>query len=295
MTAKTYNLTAAHFIVGPARTRLGGSAEDHFEFIPPDYPQATAEEFAAAAASALPFSYEAAGIHFTGTAILTNDGRIVVVSKSGERGVAKLTPDGAARVRASMEGIDHINRAIQFIERHDGWVLHPGQDLHGWLLQARDGLKVTSPPVAPAKPITWTCDPPEFAAYVSTVSAIDRGDFLMINLDMRAKRVPTHASERMTWNGAINDYDHAGCLDIRFFTKDPTADIIYPKRLGPYAGKPPVLTIHHGRSDLHIEAESQGRYSVRVFLTRQIERDAIDINPGDDATKVAHDRGVNDR
>lgn len=44
--------------------------------------------------------------------------------------------------------LDHINRAIQFIERHDGWVLHPGQDLHGWLLQARDSLKVARRPPA---------------------------------------------------------------------------------------------------------------------------------------------------
>jgi hypothetical protein len=36
---------------------------------------------------------------------------------------------------------DHpINRALRFIERHDGWVLHPGQDLHGWVIQSRDAL-----------------------------------------------------------------------------------------------------------------------------------------------------------
>lgn len=145
------------------------------------------------------------------------------------------------------------------------------------------------------KPITWTCDPPEFAAYINIVSVVSHQDYVAALLDMRCKRVPIAATERHAWDEATGAHVNTGALDITFHTLDAEADIIYPQRLGPYTGEIPTVTIHHGRSDLHIEAESQGRYSVRVFLTRQIERDAIDINPGDDATKVAHDRGVNDR
>lgn len=110
MTTTKVDINNVCVFIGPDRRPITGPAVNDFDvrideraFTFPEYLQASAEEFAAAAASTLPFSYEATGVHFTGTAILTNDGRIVVVNKSGERGVARLTPEGAARVRASME------------------------------------------------------------------------------------------------------------------------------------------------------------------------------------------------
>lgn len=30
----------------------------------------------------------------------------------------------------------HLSKVLEFIETHDGWVLHPGQDVHGWIVQA---------------------------------------------------------------------------------------------------------------------------------------------------------------
>lgn len=64
--------------------------------------------------------------------------------------------------------------------------------------------------------ITWTCDPPEFAAYVNRVTATDRGDFVLIDLGMRCKRVPTNAAERTVWDEAAQEYAHSGHLDITF-------------------------------------------------------------------------------
>lgn len=99
---KPHDLTASRFFVGPTQRPIAGPAEDHFEFIPPDYPQATAEEFAAAATSLVPFHCEVDGRYFRGTCILTSDDRIVAVIDSSGRAVARLKPDAATRLRASM-------------------------------------------------------------------------------------------------------------------------------------------------------------------------------------------------
>lgn len=140
-------------------------------------------------------------------------------------------------------------------------------------------------------PITWTCDPPEFAAYVNRATATDCGDFVRIDIDMRCKRVPTNATERTVWDEAAQEYAHSGHLDITFATNDEEAGIVYPRRLGDYAGVRPVVTIHHGRADLAVEAESFGRYTVRVVLLRK-ELAGSPIEPGDEQTAAAHKHGA---
>ena len=41
-----------------------------------------------------------------------------------------------------------VSKALAFIERHDGWVLHPGQDVHGYIKSAVDSLAAALPRVA---------------------------------------------------------------------------------------------------------------------------------------------------
>ena len=140
-------------------------------------------------------------------------------------------------------------------------------------------------------PITWTCDPPGFAAYVNRVTATDHGDFILVELDMRCKRVPTNAAERTVWDEAAQEYAHSGHLDITFATNDDEASIVYPRRLGDYTGARPTVTIHHGRSDLEVEAECTGRYTVRMVLLRK-ELAGSPIEPGDEQTAAAHKHGA---
>lgn len=140
-------------------------------------------------------------------------------------------------------------------------------------------------------PITWTCDPPEFAAYVNRATATARGDFVLVEMDMRCKRVLIFALERKRWDEGLAEEVSDGALEITFCTNDPEADIIYPRRLGDYTGARPVVTIHHGRADLAVEAECTGRYTVRVVLLRK-ELAGSPIEPGDEQTAAAHKHGA---
>jgi len=98
-------------------------------------------------------------------------------------------------------------------------------------------------------------------------------------------------TERTVWDEAAQEYAHSGHLDITFATNDEEAGIVYPRRLGDYAGVRPVVTIHHGRADLAVEAESFGRYTVRVVLLRK-ELAGSPIEPGDEQTAAAHKHGA---
>lgn len=132
------------------------------------------------------------------------------------------------------------------------------------------------------EPITWTIEPPEFAAYVSHVSAVDLGpDALSIEIDMRCKRVPTASQERDIETPEVYIVG-TGVLDIRFYTgvvathsggtmrlDHPDDDILWPQALGQWNGPQPVLTVQHGRAGFGVEFSSQGRYSTSVMLVRQ--------------------------
>ena len=130
-------------------------------------------------------------------------------------------------------------------------------------------------------PITWTITPPEFAAYVSHVSVVDLGpDALLIEIDMRCKRVSTSSQERTedTSDGGIVG---VGALDIHFGTgimacsnggamrlDHPDDDIVWPQALGQWNGPQPVLTVHHGRAGFGVEFSAHGRYTTHVMLIR---------------------------
>lgn len=38
------------------------------------------------------------------------------------------------------EALIWLNKAVRFVEANDGWILHPGQDFHGYLVKARAAL-----------------------------------------------------------------------------------------------------------------------------------------------------------
>jgi hypothetical protein len=152
--------------------------------------------------------------------------------------------------------------------------------------------------------ITWTCDPPEFAVYVSRVDVVDLGpDALMIEVDMRCKRVPTGSRERTRWTDETGD-EALGVLDIRFSTGVVTArdgapmrldypedHIVWPSRLGEWTRPQPTLSVHHGRVGHFVEFSNQGRYTTRVLLMRRgVPR--TDVLPGDAATLAAHEHGA---
>ena len=130
-------------------------------------------------------------------------------------------------------------------------------------------------------PIKWTVAPPEFAAYVSSVSCVDLGpDALLIEVDMRCKRVPTSSQER-TEDTPDDAAIGVGVLDIRFSTgiaassdggtmrlDHPDDDIVWPQALGQWNGPRPVLTVHHGRTGFGVDFSAQGRYTTSVMLIR---------------------------
>ncbi len=72
------------------------------------------------------------------------------------------------------------SKALSFIERHDGWVIHPGQDLHGYIKRAVETLGAAmpatvaaeqpGPTVAPARP--WP-DPEAYKALALQVFGED--------------------------------------------------------------------------------------------------------------------------
>jgi len=106
----TIDITKARFLLGPNRTPIAGPVADDFfayNFTPtPMAPlelDATEEEFAAALASPTTMSCtDAAGHIFIGTAIITTDNRVVGANHKGQRSVARLTHEGADKVRASL-------------------------------------------------------------------------------------------------------------------------------------------------------------------------------------------------
>jgi hypothetical protein len=107
--------------------------------------------------------------------------------------------------------------------------------------------------------MSWTSDPPDFAAYVDHISIVDRGDFAAVLVDMRCKRVPA--------NGEL---DIEEPLTLTFFPRVSDANIVWPEDLGPYtAHDAPQITINLGRGDMRLQHFDQGRYSVTISLMRE--------------------------
>ncbi len=134
-------------------------------------------------------------------------------------------------------------------------------------------------------PITWTCDPPEFAAYVSHITAVDAGDFVRLDIDMRCKRVPTHPQIRRIYDDTAQDYTNLGLLDVEFNTMAGTsifAAICWPEDLGAWAGPRPIITFDLGGRDMEVEFSSGGRYTTQILLQREhIMHDATEVHRAD--------------
>ena len=114
----------------------------------------------------------------------------------------------------------------------------------------------------------WTCDPPEFAAYVANISIVDRGDFAAILVDMRCKRVPANAEIERRDEGEHEV--NTGRLVITYFPNDVDANVVWPEELGPFTGEAaPQVTIHLGRTDMALQHFEQGRYSILIALMRE--------------------------
>ena len=104
------DITKARFLVGPNKTPLAGPAEDYFTIAPlAEEPlhlavmEATEEEFAAALASPTTMSCaDDFGDIFIGTAIITDDDRLVAANHKGQRAVTRLNAEVAAKVRESL-------------------------------------------------------------------------------------------------------------------------------------------------------------------------------------------------
>ena len=130
----------------------------------------------------------------------------------------------------------------------------------------------------------WRTDPPEWAAYVSSVVAVDRGTEVHLAIDMRSKRVECHAQT-----------DEAGEVHVTFYAtpsmlgEDGREQVVWPPDLGPWpeTDRLPALIIDVGKGrDFEVVNESAGsgvcsntacphryvgRYSVRVSLVRRVD------------------------
>lgn len=63
-------------------------------------------------------------------------------------------PPGPDEPKAHERATWHLDRALAFIERSDGWVLHPGQDFHGYIIQARNAAAKAEREIADIKAST---------------------------------------------------------------------------------------------------------------------------------------------
>ncbi len=83
------------------------------------------------------------------------------------------------------------SKALSFIERHDGWVIHPGQDLHGYIKRAVETLGAAMPATVAAEqpgPTVATVRPwPDPEAY----RALAREVYGQSDLTAGARDVPS--------------------------------------------------------------------------------------------------------
>ena len=104
------DITKARFLVGPNKAPLAGPSEDYFtigtlteEPLRLVVMEASEEEFAAALASPTTMSCtNDFGDIFIGTAIITDDDRLVATNHKGQRAVTRLSPEAAVKVRESL-------------------------------------------------------------------------------------------------------------------------------------------------------------------------------------------------
>ena len=86
--------------------------------------------------------------------------------------------------------------------------------------------------------MNWHTDPPEWAAYVSSVVAIDRDDALHLAIDMRSKRVECHVE--MTEVGKVVVVFYASPSTMG---EDGRASIVWPPDLGAWPETPSCPTL----------------------------------------------------
>lgn len=94
--------------------------------------------------AATPDGGEWAPSHVVGAASIKQRVALEALCVAAVRTANAMTGDSSGhRVGASREEeVDGLlGKALAFIERHDGWILHPGQDLHGYIKLACDALR----------------------------------------------------------------------------------------------------------------------------------------------------------
>ncbi len=121
---------------------------------------------------------------------------------------------------------------------------------------------------------SWHADPPEWAAYVSSVTAIDRGAEVHLSIEMRCKRVGAYAEEA-----------EGGMVRVSFHTTPaPDDDHVWPLDVGPWKqASTPAVVVALGERVANMEVVScfTARYTTRVSLVRELvwPDECVEVTP----------------
>lgn len=139
-------------------------------------------------------------------------------------------------------------------------------------------------------PMSWRTEPPEWAAYVSSVVAIDRGAEVHIAIDMRSKHVECHTHTSESGEVMVTFYATPSTLG-----EDGRSQVVWPRDLGPWPeerGLPTlIINVGEGRHLEVVSASDQagtctntacphryvGRYDVHVALVRRVDWQGEDV------------------
>lgn len=114
----------------------------------------------------------------------------------------------------------------------------------------------------------YSVDPPEFEKYIKSISYSDNNNILLIDVELRAKRIPFFCQIKRD-----NDNEPINILEFIFNTFEyEHSDIVYPQSLGKWTGyERPILKIELN-DVFEIESYNSGRYTARVILSKNLER-----------------------
>ncbi len=126
----------------------------------------------------------------------------------------------------------------------------------------------------PVSAFSWRADPPEWAAYVSSVLVIDRGTEVHLSIDMRCKRVGAYVDEETLEVGAVRILFHT--------TPTPDDDHVWPLDVGPWTrDEVPAVVVTLGErvSSMEVVSCFTARYTTRVSLVRALHwrEDGVEV------------------
>jgi hypothetical protein len=115
--------------------------------------------------------------------------------------------------------------------------------------------------------VKYSVDPPEFEKYIKLISYSDNKNVLLINVELRAKRIPFFPQIELD-----NNVEYTNVVEFVFDTFEyGHSNIVYPPSLGKWAGhEKPILKFE--LDDIyHIQTYGSGRYTYNVILSKNLD------------------------